>query len=76
MDVNDFLKKCPPIGANKKFLVTCNGKPFAGFDSHSGAKVAVEMYKQPVKMSRGKVGLNFNVQCDWSITDNPDYKGK
>ena len=34
----------PPVGANKPFIVTLDGKPFAGFDTQEQAKAASAMY--------------------------------
>lgn len=72
MSIKDFWSKCPPVGANKKYLITCNHKPFAGFDAHSEAKSAKEMYSAEIKLKKGD--LAFCSKQEWDIILNPDYK--
>jgi len=69
--VSNFLRNCPPVGAKKKFLVTCNGKPFAGFDKQSEAKAAKDMYSAQLKLKKG--GMAHCSTQEWAIIQNPDY---
>lgn len=55
----------PPIGANKKFLVHCNGNPFAGFDTAKQAEQYVEMQK--TKLKPGKKDPAYAATCTWTI---------
>jgi len=43
MDLLTWYNRQPPVGKNKPFVVTLDGKPFAGFDSQKEADDARDM---------------------------------
>ena len=53
-----------PVGANKKYVVYMDNKPFAGFDSLKQAKIYVAAQKSKVK-SRGVQA--YAATRDWVI---------
>ena len=55
-----------PVGANKRFLVTCNGGPFAGFDTHNQASLYVTMQKNKTKKGGAPAEAAGK---DWNIKD-------
>jgi len=57
-----------PIGANKRFLVKCGGKPFAGFDKLSQAKMYVAVQLAKTKGNLGKEPA-FAAKEIWNIED-------
>jgi hypothetical protein len=57
----------PPIGADKKFLVRCNGNPFAGFDTAKDAEQYIEMHK--TKLKPGKKEPAYAATCNWSVEE-------
>lgn len=71
MSTQKFLDSCPPVGANKRFLVTCNGKPFAGFDTQEEAKSVKNMYGAEIKLKKGNFAY-CSLQ-EWAVILNPDY---
>lgn len=56
-----------PVGADKRYLVTCDGKPFAGFDSHSAAAAYVAAQKE--KRNHNKRGPAVAAKATWGIKD-------
>jgi hypothetical protein len=38
-----------PVGGDRRYLVTCDGKPFAGFDTRAQASMYVTMQKNKTK---------------------------
>ena len=63
-----------PIGNNKRFLVTCDGKDFAGFDSMDQAKGYVAMHKSKTKGAKGKGKGDpaYAANREWNIVDRGD----
>jgi len=70
MNIHQFLAKCPSVGANKRFLVVCNGKPFAGFNTQVEAKDVKEMYGKEIRL---KKGLAYCSAQEWAVVPNPEY---
>ena len=66
--------KFPPVGGIRQFLVTCDGHPFASFDTQAEAQAAKEMYATPVKLAKG-TALSSNATKDWKVVPNPSFKG-
>lgn len=58
--------KFPPIGANKKFLLHCDGKPFAGYASRKEAEAALNSYSANV---RGATNPSSNSKMSWTIVE-------
>jgi hypothetical protein len=58
--------KFPPTGHEKRFLITCDGKPFAGYDTRKDAEMARDMYSKNV---RGATNPSSNTKCTWVITE-------
>ena len=54
-----------PIGANKRFLVQCDGKDFAGFDSKGQAAGYIAMQKGKKKVREPAYAANR----EWSVID-------
>jgi len=59
-----------PTGADKQFLVLCDGKPFAGFDTRSAATVYVASQKD--KKNHNKGGPAQAAKCAWTIKKRSD----
>lgn len=57
--------KFPEIGCGKRYLVTMDGAPWAGFDDLSDAQKAQRMYQT----SNAAKGLSAGSQRNWGITD-------
>ena len=57
-----------PIGANKKFLVTMDGSPFAGFDERKDAEGYINMMKTCKKGGSGQV-LAACANHNWEIKE-------
>lgn len=55
-----------PIGAGKRYIVTMDGSPFAGFDKKSQAKIYIAMQKAKVTGSRAPA---FAAGKNWDIQD-------
>lgn len=58
--------KWPEVGKGKKFLVQCDGKAFAGFDTRKEAEQAKEMYARNVK---GGQGTSANSKMTWAVVE-------
>lgn len=58
--------KFPPTGANKKFLLQCEGKPFAGYNTRKEAESALSSYSQNV---RGAQNPSSNSKMSWNIVE-------
>ena len=57
----------PPIGANHRFLINMDGKPFAGFKTLKEAQMYIAMQKSKVKgNSRDKA---YAADREWSVVD-------
>ena len=54
-----------PAGGTRKYLITCEGKPFASFDDRAGAEAAMAMYSK--NLSRPDSPSN-NARMKWAIT--------
>jgi hypothetical protein len=59
-----------PVGAGKRFLVLCDGKPFAGFDGRPAAAAYVAQQKE--KLNHNKGGPAMAAKCAWLIKDRGD----
>jgi hypothetical protein len=70
MDIQEFVKSCPPVGAKKKYIVTCNNQPFAGFSSKKEAEIAKAMYSVEINTRNG---LAYCSKQEWAVKPNPDY---
>ena len=55
----------PPVGGDKPFQVTCDGKPFAGFDTYKEAEAAREMYAR-LAMTVKRVAT-YGSTRDWRV---------
>ena len=60
-----------PVGANKRYLVTCSGEPFAGFDKLNQAKMYVAMQK--AKKKGGGAAPAAAAEKSWDIRDKRGY---
>lgn len=58
--------KFPPTGANKRFLVQCDGKPFAGYNSRKEAEAALNSYSANV---RGATNPSSNSKMSWTLVE-------
>jgi hypothetical protein len=56
-----------PIGANKRFLVTMDGNPFAGFDTLDQAQGYIAMQK--TKTKAGGREKAFAAERNWAVKD-------
>ena len=56
-----------PIGADKRFLVLCDGRPFAGFNSRSAAQAYIGSQKE--KRNHNKGGPAMAAKADWRIQE-------
>ena len=43
--LQQFMDKCPPIGCGKPYLVTCDGKDFAGANTEAEAEALRAAYQ-------------------------------
>jgi hypothetical protein len=53
IDMASWWSKQVPIGGNRRYLITCDGHPFAGFDDLGQAQAALGMYSQVKKVVKG-----------------------
>lgn len=60
--VNDFVRKCPAIGNNKPFMVYCDNKPIAGFNTLSEAEAAKISYSFVNKRGSPSESRNWRVE--------------
>ncbi len=58
--------KFPAIGGGKRYLISCDGKPFAGYDNRKDAEMARDMYSKNV---RGPTNPSANTKATWSISE-------
>lgn len=58
--------KFPATGAGKKFLVQCDGKAFAGYNSRKEAEAALNSYSANV---RGATNPSSNSKMSWNIVE-------
>lgn len=65
--LSKFMRSAPPIGKGKRFLVCCNGNPFAGFDVLVDAEAARAMYQKEMKAGKG---FSHCCQQKWTIREN------
>ena len=56
-----------PVGANKRYIVTCGGEPCAGFDKLNQAKMYVTMQKD--KKKGGTAAPAAAADKSWDIQD-------
>lgn len=56
----------PPVGGGRRYVIMCNGAPFAGYDKLDDAKKCLDMYKSP---TGGKGSDTFASKASWSIED-------
>lgn len=61
--------KFPPVGNNKPYLVTLDGKPFAGFNTRKEAEAAREMYSANVKGSAAAGSSSSNSKMNWGVIE-------
>jgi hypothetical protein len=62
-----------PVGANRRFLVTMNNEPFAGFDTYEEAMTAKKMYSKNVGSANAP---SKNAGLKWDIQDRGStFKG-
>lgn len=69
--------KFPPVGGTGRFLITCDGKPFASFDTAEQAAAVKAMYARPVRKAKGSCNCHekggscgscsYNATRDWKI---------